>query len=534
MAIIIKKKDEPVSQAEGGAVIPAINAGSRIRILIAGDDATRTSLMQALEADPETVFEIVEETAHAGEALIDTMNLTPDILLLDLDLQSMDGIDPVESLQLVTSQSSETQVIVLSSQTDANQMRRAMMAGARDLLSKPFTGDAVRESVHRVYRTMEQITGWPPLETGLPGSRTIRTLGFAGPRQTKIFTYEEKPVTQGTFRVDTLWSGLSAGTEMTYFAGTNQYLNETWNERLKLFMPTEKPSQKYPVPVSGYMTAGRVVETASPLVNVGEIVCGTWGHRSGHKLNALRDNWVRLPEDIDPVLGIYVAQMGPICGNAVLHADDEILGSQVSYLGEGMPGQSIMVFGAGVVGLLTALMAQWGGARQVAIVDRVPSRLERAATFGLIPVNNAETDPALWAKYHWVNTDTLDRGADIAFQCTASDVMLNMALRSLRPQGTVVDMGFYQGGLPNVNLGEVFHHNGLRHICAQIRRMPRRLQSSWGRRRLSEETIRFLRSYGDRIKEHVITNRVALDDGQQIFEWIANGDLSVMQVVFHP
>ena len=46
----------------------------------------------------------------------------------------------------------------------------------------------------------------------------------------------------------------------------------------------------------------------------------TYGHRTGYRADPLRDRIVPLPPDLDPLLGIYVAHMGPICANGLLHA----------------------------------------------------------------------------------------------------------------------------------------------------------------------------------------------------------------------
>ena len=74
------------------------------------------------------------------------------------------------------------------------------------------------------------------------------------------------------------------------------------------------------------------------------------------------------------------------------------------------------------------------------------------------------------------------------------------AHHELRPQGTVVDLAFYQGGADAVRLGEEFHHNGLGIRCAQIGRVPRGLATTWDRERLSAETIELLRADGDAIR----------------------------------
>lgn len=365
-------------------------------------------------------------------------------------------------------------------------------------------------------------------------------MGFEAPRTVGLFSYEEGPLDEGQFDVDTLFSGISAGTELTQFRGSNPYLHGWWDERLKLFIPTGEirsgaahASQSFPVRVTGYMEVGCVAASRSPAVREGELVCMAYGHKSGHRADARRDFFVALPESIDPILGIYVAQMGPICANGILHADDELLGERVTRLGEGLRSLRVAVFGAGVVGLLTALMARWAGAAEVAVVDRAPDRLAVAARLGLLAVNTTEGEAPIFLKERWRGDDG-DHGADVAFQCSGSDVLLNLALNSLRPQGTVIDLGFYQGGAPNVLFGEAFHHNGLRHICAQIRRVPRRLASTWNRQRLAQETIHFLRECGLAVREHLITHVVPFSQAQSIYSALDSGQPYVLQAVLVP
>jgi threonine dehydrogenase-like Zn-dependent dehydrogenase len=175
-------------------------------------------------------------------------------------------------------------------------------------------------------------------------------------------------------------------------------------------------------------------------------------------------------------------------------------------------------------------MARDAGAREVLLVGRNPHRLAIAERLGLTPLNNRETDPGEWVKRHW-KTDWLDRGADVAFQCTGSDELLHQAFRCLRPQGTVIDLGFYQAGSPDLSLGHEFHHNGLRHICAQIFRVPRRLRGTWDRGRLAAETTRFLQRHGDAIRRHLITDVVPFTQAQRAYDLLAGDSPRAMQVV---
>jgi hypothetical protein len=91
----------------------------------------------------------------------------------------------------------------------------------------------------------------------------------------------------------------------------------------------------------------------------------------------------------------------------------------------------------------------------------------------------------------------------------------------LRPQGTVVDLAFYQGGAPEVRLGEEFHHNGLGVRCAQIGRVPRGLASAWDRERLSAATIDLLRADGEAIRKHLVSAVVPFDEAPRLLDDLA-------------
>jgi threonine dehydrogenase-like Zn-dependent dehydrogenase len=353
--------------------------------------------------------------------------------------------------------------------------------------------------------------------------------GFRAPGQAEIFHYDEEGVPEGCFRVRTLFCGISTGTELTHFTGTNPYLHARWDDHLKLFVEGEQ-SAEYPLPFSGYMQVGKVEAPQTSAVRSGQIVGMSYGHKTGHTVDPRAEIYFPLPDDIDPILGIYVAQMGPICANGILHADEEAYGGMVPELGVGVRERNVLVCGTGVVGLLTGMMCRWAGAAEVAVVGRNPWKLGVAESLGMIPVNTCEVDPGVWAKERW-HDGAETRGAHAAFQCSGSDELLHHALRALEPQGTVVDLGFYQGGAGNVLLGREFHHNGLKHICAQIGRVPRKLSAQWDRRRLAAETIAFLRDEGDAVCRHLITHTFPFYEAQEAFDLLAGDGKRVLQVV---
>ena len=353
------------------------------------------------------------------------------------------------------------------------------------------------------------------------------SLGVRAPYELEVFQLELPPVEEGDVLVRTRYSGLSAGTELTYVKGTDPGFTSRHDRELGLFVPGE-PSRRYPVVAMGYMEVGEVVESRRPDVAVGDLVSAAYGHRSAHVLRP-GDVLVPVPEGLDPVLGIYLAQMGPICANGLLHAAAELVGGPDVELGDGVRDRRVLVTGAGVVGLVTALLARLHGA-DVVVADPDPERLRVAAALGLAVLDEREVEPSRWCKEQWVHGPG-DRGADVVLQCRARADVLHDALRALRPQGTVVDLAFYTGGAGELRLGEEFHHNGLTLRCAQIGRVPRGLAGRWDRARLAAETARLLEARGDDVRRHLVSDVVPFETAGEVILALARRERSASQVV---
>ncbi len=352
------------------------------------------------------------------------------------------------------------------------------------------------------------------------GREAERSLVVERPGRVTVREEPRTPVPAGAFRITTLFSGVSAGTELSYVKGTNLFLSERWDPDLGLFMP-DAPIAGYPVTRLGYMEVGTVTESRTPAVPVGGTVAMTYGHRTGYTGNLVTDRVITLPAGLDPLLGIYVAHMGPICANGLLHAAADLSGPDVRSLGDGVRGRRVAVVGAGVVALLTALLARRHGAASVVVLDPTAERRAVAGALGFESLDpDGREDVAAILKTRWRHAPG-DRGADVVFQCRGKAAALHLALRLARPQATVIDLAFYQAGAAEVRLGAEFHHNGLGVRCAQIGRVPRGLSYTWDRERLSAETIDLLRVDGQAIREHMVTAVVPFEDAPALFTDLA-------------
>ena len=119
----------------------------QIRVLIVDDiPETRDHLAKLLGF--ETDIEVVGAAASGREAIEMAAQLTPDVVLMDINMPDMDGIAATERL---ASEVPTTAVVMMSVQGEADYLRRSMLAGAREFLVKPFSSDELTSSIRQVY-----------------------------------------------------------------------------------------------------------------------------------------------------------------------------------------------------------------------------------------------------------------------------------------------------------------------------------------------------------------------------------------------
>ena len=114
-------------------------------VLIVDDqEETRKNVARLLQFENDIT---VVGTARTGaEAIKQTIALDPDVVLMDINMPDMDGI---EATELIQEQAPVSQIVILSVQGDTNYMRRAMLAGARDFITKPPKSDELVTVIRR-------------------------------------------------------------------------------------------------------------------------------------------------------------------------------------------------------------------------------------------------------------------------------------------------------------------------------------------------------------------------------------------------
>lgn len=291
------------------------------------------------------------------------------------------------------------------------------------------------------------------------------------PRVVGLRQYRTPEPGAGEVRVRSLYSGISAGTELAMYRGTNPYLAKRWDAETALFLPGET-TLSYPVDVWGYSEVGEIDALGEAVngLHAGEVAWGSWCHRSHAVLPVERLLGHVLPPGLDPIVGTF-DRVGAVALNAVLASGSCI-------------GETVVVFGLGVIGLLTTQLLISQGVDVIAI-DTVIHRLELARKFGATPLSAGNGDLALA-----VRDLTEGRGADRVIELTGAYPALHQAIRVAGVGGAVIAAGFYQGPATALALGEEFHHNRVTLVSSQIGSLPLALRDRWSRDRLHQTVIR--------------------------------------------
>jgi pilus assembly protein CpaE len=159
----------------------------KIRVLIVDDVAeTRENIRKLLQFEADV--EVVGAARSGKEGIQLSQELDPDVVLMDINMPDIDGISATESIR---QKSPQIQVVILSVQNDQNYMRRAMLAGARDFLSKPPIGDELISAIRRageMARSERSKSAQARAASVVPGAGQVAGPGMVGLSQGKIIT----------------------------------------------------------------------------------------------------------------------------------------------------------------------------------------------------------------------------------------------------------------------------------------------------------------------------------------------------------
>lgn len=289
-----------------------------------------------------------------------------------------------------------------------------------------------------------------------PRAITARALWLAAPRAAEFRREVVPPPGPGELRVRAIASALSQGTELLVYRGQAP-------PDLPLDLPTLAGSFAFPIKY-GYAVVGRVVDIGAGVAGFapGDAVFVHHPHQSAFVVPAqpaVGPAPLRLPEGLDPFLGLFTANLETAI-NVLLDTPLRL-------------GETALVFGQGVVGLLIAQLLRRAGLGHVIAVDPLPARRELSRRLGadeaVAPDEVADTIRQL----------TGGRGADVAIEASGVGAALQAAIEGVAVEGTVVVVSWYGTKPVPLALGGHFHRGRVRLRSSQVGRLDPALAPRW-------------------------------------------------------
>jgi pilus assembly protein CpaE len=163
--------------------------GEKIRVMIVDDvSETRENVRKLLQFESDV--EVVGVARTGKEAIQVSQDLHPDVVLMDINMPDMDGISATEAIR---AKQPAVQVVILSVQGDQNYMRRAMLAGARDFLTKPPMGDELISAIRRAGAMAQSEKSKSAQIAVAPISGNVGSMiGYGGPKGKIVTVYSPK------------------------------------------------------------------------------------------------------------------------------------------------------------------------------------------------------------------------------------------------------------------------------------------------------------------------------------------------------
>lgn len=345
----------------------------------------------------------------------------------------------------------------------------------------------------------------------------MKAITYEGIEKVAYSTVDDPKIVQPTDVIVKVWVAGLCGSDLHVFHGREQGLDCGT--------------------VMGHEFVGEIVETGSEvrLFKEGDVVMNPFSTSCGHchfctigltcrcvhgqlygwvegdeGLHGGQAEYVRVPQ-ADGTLMLMPEAVTPNLG--ILLGDNLSTGFYCAEQAGVEPSGCYVVLGCGSVGLMTVIAARMMGAEHVFAVDSITSRLEKAASFGAIPLNYKTEDVLATIK-----EATKGRGADAVMEVVGSSEASRMAVDLVRPGGIVSTVGVHTANTFSFSPVEAYDKN----LTFKIGRSPARyyMERLLGKLdQLPKET------------ESVITQEFSLTDGVKAYELFVYGKEDCIKAV---
>ena len=339
-------------------------------------------------------------------------------------------------------------------------------------------------------------------------SLTARALYFTAPYQVTVLEECLPPPAPGQVLVQTVVSAISPGTELLIYRGqapTDMPIDET--------ITALSGALAFPLKY-GYAAVGRVMAVGSPAER-------EWHGRLVFAFHPHASRFLSTPAELLPVPHSLLPEEAVFLPN---------METAVNFLMDGHPliGERVVVFGQGIVGLLTtALLARVPLSRLITL-DRYPFRRERSRELGAHASLEAGKDDVLARLQVCLQDEHVLAGSDLTYELSGNPAALDQAIAVTGFNGRIVIGSWYGQKRADLNLGGRFHRSRLRLISSQVSTIAPEWAGRWtkGRRlQVAWQMLQHLRP------AHLITHRFPFEQASHAYALLDQHPEEAMQVL---
>ncbi len=335
----------------------------------------------------------------------------------------------------------------------------------------------------------------------MTGTTTASQLWFTAPFQVEVREVSLNAPGPGEVLVKSLYSAVSAGTELLLYRGQ---LPESMS--LDSTLESLQQSSQYPVQF-GYACVGEVQQ-------IGADVDPAWKGQRVFSFQPHASHFIASPEQLIAVPDDVSAQAAVFLPN---------METAVNLVQDGRPliGERVVVLGQGVVGLLlSGVLAQHPLASLVA-VEGQPHRQTLARQLGV----QSFCSPAE------LTNDTPDfADADLIYEVSGHPDALNLAI-GLSGYASRIVIGSWYGNKPvTVDLGGEAHRNRLQLITSQVSTLAPDLSGRWDKQRRFDLAWNMIRRIDP---TQLVTHTVPLQEAGVLYQQLDEAQSDIVQSLFH-
>lgn len=332
-----------------------------------------------------------------------------------------------------------------------------------------------------------------------------RSLYFTGPREAAVREEALAKPLPGEVLVASRVSAISPGTEMLFYRGQLPA-----GVAVDTSIAALSAGLAYPLKY-GYACVGEVAQVGPGVADewLGRLVFAFHPHES--HFCASVDGLLPVPSGIGPEQAAFLPN-GETAVNLVMD-------------GAPLVGERVVVFGLGIVGLLTTrLLARFPLAGLYA-VDPIPARREVAQALGATrtfsPSRLDELSAALGDSHG-------KAGADLIFELSGQPAALDQAVQVAGFGARIVVGSWYGNKRASLDLGEHFHRNRIQIVSSQVSTLAPHLSGRWTKARRMASAWGFV---ADLPVEWLVTQRVPLAEAADAYRLIDQQPERTVQVL---